>query len=438
MRKIAVHGGGYVGLVVASVFARLGHVVYLIEPDGERLRTLVSGESPISEPGLGASIADGVLSGRLRPIADSVAAADCSVHFVAVGTPPGINGAADESQLIEVAAGIGRVATVDSVIVVKSTVPIGASGRMLAEIQRNLLARGSRVSAQIVVSPEFLRAGSAYSDFNSPDRVVIGGSDSEALSLVRDLYLEFVPADRILVMDEPSAILVKYAANAMLATRISFMNEIAALAEVTGARIDAIQVGMGRDPRIGPDHLGAGIGFGGSCLPKDLAALQAMGLSHGIPMRIAHATDQVNLGQPHKVIEKLHALLGSLNGSVVAVWGSSFKEGTDDRREAPAARVMADLVAAGSTVRVYDPTLSALPASWATFEAAVVLTSSAAEAASGADAIVVATAEREFRDASLENIASTMRRKIIVDGRNVMDPDKVRSLGFTYLGFGRP
>jgi UDPglucose 6-dehydrogenase len=239
-------------------------------------------------------------------------------------------------------------------------------------------------------------------------------------------------------MDEPSAILVKYAANAMLATRISFMNEIAALAEATGARIDAIQVGMGRDPRIGPDHLGAGIGFGGSCLPKDLAALQAMGLSHGIPMRIAHATDQVNLGQPHKVIEKLHALLGSLNGSVVAVWGSSFKEGTDDRRESPAARVMADLVAAGSTVRVYDPTLSALPASWATFKAAVVLTSSAAEAASGADAIVVATAEREFRDASLENIASTMRRKIIVDGRNVMDPDKVRSLGFTYIGFGRP
>jgi UDPglucose 6-dehydrogenase len=357
---------------------------------------------------------------------------------VAVGTPPGINGAADESQLIEVAAGIGRVATVDSVIVVKSTVPIGASGRMLVEIQRNLLARGSRVSAQIVVSPEFLRAGSAFSDFNSPDRVVIGGSDGEALSLVRDLYLEFVPADRILVMDEPSAILVKYAANAMLATRISFMNEIAALAEATGARIDAIQVGMGRDPRIGPDHLGAGIGFGGSCLPKDLAALQAMGLSHGIPMRIAHATDQVNLGQPHKVVEKLHALLGSLSGSVVAVWGSSFKEGTDDRREAPAARVIADLVAAGSTIRVYDPTLSSLPTSWTAFEAAVVLTSSAAEAASGADAIVVATAEREFRDASLENIASTMRRKIIVDGRNVMDPDRVRSLGFTYLGFGRP
>ncbi len=437
MREIAVHGAGYVGLVVASVFAGLGHKVYLIEPDGERLRTLINGKSPINEPGLDKSIADGVSSDWLRPVADSRVAANCRVHFVAVGTPPGVNGTADESQLTEVAAGIGRFAAVDSVIVVKSTVPIGASARMLAEIQRNLRARGSGVSAQIIVNPEFLRAGTALSDFSAPDRVVLGGSDYEALSLVRDLYLAFVPADRILIMNEPSAILVKYAANAMLATRISFMNEIAALAEATGAHIDAIQMGVGRDPRIGRDHLGAGIGFGGSCLPKDLAALQAMGLSHGIPMRIAHATDQVNRGQPQKVVEKLHTLLGSLNGSVVAVWGSSFKEGTDDRREAPAARVIAHLIAAGSTIRVYDPTLSAIPASWAAFAAAVVLTSSAAEAAAGADAIVVATAEREFHDAALEEIAPTMRQRFIVDGRNVLNFEKARSLGFTYIGFGR-
>lgn len=438
LHTIAVHGGGYVGLVVAAALASRGHTIYLVEPQPQRHQALLRGASPVNEPGLEALIADGVSTGHLRPLLTADETVSCAVHFVTVGTPPTANGDTDETQLTEVAAVIGRIAVQDSVIVLKSTAPPGASTRMLAEVRRNLVGRQVQPQIHMVVNPEFLRAGSAVSDFIAPDRVVIGGSDARAVSMIREIYLGFAPADRILVMDEVSASLVKYAANAMLATRISFINEFAALADAVGADIESIRSGLALDSRIGPHHLGAGIGYGGSCLPKDLASLQAIARTEGTSMRIAAAVEQVNHEQPHKVARLLQHHLGGLSGMRISIWGASFKEGTDDMRQTPVASIVADVIAGGASVQLYDPRLATVPGEWAQFGPNISCATSALKSAEGADAIVIATSEHEFREIPLGEIRGLMRGRTILDGRNLLDPQAVRSFGLVYIGFGRP
>ena len=436
--KITVYGAGYVGLVAAACFAEAGHDVLVVDPNPERLQALQRGRVPFVEAGLDTLVAKGVASGKLTFSGDPEAAASHgTLHVLAVGTPSSADGSTDESQLISVAHTIGRGAASNVIVVVKSTAPVGAAERVLDEVRHEFSLRAVPYVAHVVVNPEFLRAGTSVKDFLEPDRVVVGGEDPESVATVASLYASFVPPEKILRMDATSASLVKYAANAMLATRISFMNELANLAEAVGADIAEVQRGIGADPRIGTKYLQPGMGYGGSCLPKDVASLISVGEDAGVTMGVARAVAEVNSIQAHRITEKLERHLGDLAGSTIAVWGIAFKSGTDDMRDAPSHIVIQDLVEAGAKVQAFDPAAGDGARRHYAAEKDVTVMSSAAEAAAGADALVIAADWPEFRSASPSELAGTLSERVVVDGRNLFDPAAMAAAGIIYSGIGR-
>lgn len=436
--KITVYGAGYVGLVAAACFAEVGHDVLTVDPNPERLQALQQGRVPFLEAGLDALVAKGVASGKLTFSGDpEVAASHGTMHVLAVGTPSSADGSTDESQLISVAHAIGRGAINNVIVVVKSTAPVGAAERVLDEVRHEFSLRAVPYAAQVVVNPEFLRAGSSVKDFLEPDRVVVGGDDADSVATVASLYASFVPPEKILRMDAASAALVKYAANAMLATRISFMNELANLAEAVGADVAEVQRGIGSDPRIGKEYLQPGMGYGGSCLPKDVASLISVGEVAGVTMGVARAVAEVNSVQAHRITEKLERHLGDLAGRTVAVWGIAFKSGTDDMRDAPSHILIQDLVDAGAKVQAFDPAAGDAARRHYAAEKDVTVVGTAAEATQGADALVIAADWPEFRSAPVRELANALSERVVVDGRNLFDPAAMAAAGITYSGIGR-
>lgn len=439
--KLSVIGTGYVGLVTGACLADVGNDVLCLDVDADKIRRLRAGDIPIHEPGLDQVVARSVAANRLRFTTEyREAVAHASVIFIAVGTPPSEDGSADLSHVLDCARELGRLIERDTLVVVKSTVPVGTNDRVRAALEEQLAARGVTCRVETASNPEFLKEGYAVDDFMRPDRIVIGVRDGHAAEVLRTLYLPFNRnRDRLIVMDVRSAELTKYAANAMLALRISFMNEVANLAEALGADIEHIRHGIGADPRIGPHFLYAGVGFGGSCFPKDLRALTHTALEHGQPAELLHAAVRVNARQRGLLAEKIARFFdGRLAGRTIALWGLAFKANTDDMREAPSLIFVDALTRAGATVRAYDPAAMDNARRLLDGNGSVQLVSSARAAVEGADALAVITEWLEFRSPDFDWLARTLRAKAVFDGRNLYDPATVRAAGLTYFGIGRP
>nr|HET7860610.1 UDP-glucose/GDP-mannose dehydrogenase family protein [Caldimonas sp.] len=439
--KVSVVGTGYVGLVTGACLADLGNDVVCLDIDEQKVAGLREGRIPIHEPGLAELVVRNSAAKRLRFTTDAgEAARHGRVQFIAVGTPPDEDGSADVRHVIAAARQIGRAMDGDRVVVNKSTVPVGTAAAVAQAIAAELKARGATHRASVVSNPEFLKEGSAIDDFMRPDRIVVGSDDADATELMRRLYAPFERNHaKLMVTDVASAELTKYAANAMLATRISFMNEMALLAEKLGADIDAVRRGIGSDPRIGRDFLYAGCGYGGSCFPKDVKALVRTADRAGVPTRLLAAVDAVNAHQKRVLVERIEERFGAdLAGTTFALWGLAFKPGTDDIREAPSAVVIAELTRRGARVRAYDPVAidAARRAHGAT--AGLEFAPSALAALEGADALVIVTEWKEFRSPDLDAMKGAMRRAVIFDGRNILDPRQARAAGFEYTGIGRP
>jgi len=427
-----VVGTGYVGLVVGTCLAENGNTVVCVDNDEGKIAALRRGEMPIYEPGLDEMIPRNVAEERLSFSTDLAAAVRASeIVFIAVGTPQGEDGSADMTHVLAVAQGVGRAMNGYKVLVNKSTVPVGTARRV-----REVVSRLTSHPFSIVSNPEFLKEGVAIDDFLKPDRVVVGTDDPRAEAVMRELYAPFVrTGNPILVMDLASAELTKYAANAMLASRISFMNEIASLCDRVGADVGEVRKGIGTDSRIGSSFLFPGIGYGGSCFPKDVKALRLMGREAGLPLHVVTAVDLVNDAQRVVLVPRIEAHLGGLPGKVIAVWGLAFKPRTDDLREAPALAVIEALLARGAAVRAYDP--KAVPAARRLLGDRVTFCHRSYEAVEGADALVLATEWNEFREPDFERVRALMRRPAIFDGRNIYNPRHLRELGFHYEGVGR-
>ena len=430
--NIGVVGTGYVGLVVGACLAENGNAVVCVDKDAEKIATLKGGEIPIYEPGLEELISRNVSEERLSfstDLDDAVRRSD--ILFVAVGTPQDEDGSADLTHVLEVARAIGQAMNGPKVIVNKSTVPVGTAARV-----RAVISEITRHPFSVVSNPEFLKEGVAVEDFLKPDRVVIGTDDPKVEALMRELYEPFMrTGNPILVMDQASAELTKYAANAMLASRISFMNEVANLCDKVGADVRQVRLGMGTDSRIGASFLFPGIGYGGSCFPKDVKALLRMGHDAGCEMQVVGAVDRANEAQKTILVPRRERFLGGFAGKVVAVWGLAFKPRTDDLREAPALAVIDRLLAGGAAVRAYDP--KAMPHARRYLADRVVFCNRSYEAVEGADALVLATEWNEFREPDFPRIKTLMRRPAIFDGRNIYNPQHLRTLGFYYEGIGR-
>ena len=431
--NITVVGTGYVGLVVGACLAETGNTVACADVDAAKIARLQENVLPIYEPGLDAYVERNQRSDRLRfttDVPEAIRSAD--VIFIAVGTPPDEDGSADLRHVLAVADQIGRHVTREVVVVTKSTVPVGTAERVAAAVGRN-----ARYPFHVCSNPEFLKEGAAVDDFMKPDRVVIGAETDYARTVMTELYAPFVRTGKpIIFMDIPSAEMTKYAANAMLATRISFMNEIANLCERTGANVDMVRRGIGTDERIGPAFLFPGPGYGGSCFPKDVRALVRTGEDYGTPLCILTAVDSVNERQKHRMFDKLReALGGHVAGARVAVWGLAFKPNTDDMREAPSLALIDDLLAAGAGVVAHDP--AAMPEAKRRLDGRVEFADGGYEALDAADALAVVTDWNEYRHPDFERIKQALRRPIVVDGRNLYDPAKMARLGFTYLSIGR-
>jgi len=438
--KVSVIGTGYVGLVTGACLADAGNHVFCCDIDAAKIATLNAGGLPIFEPGLEAVVARNRAAGRLvfsTDVAASVAHGE--LQFVAVGTPPGEDGSADLSYVVAAARTIGRHMKEYRVIVNKSTVPVGTADQVHAAIAEELAARGAKVPYSVVSNPEFLKEGAAIEDFMRPDRIVIGSEDERATGLLRQLYAPFQRnRERVMVMSVRSAELTKYAANAMLATRISFMNELANLAERIGADIEEVRRGIGSDPRIGYDFLYAGAGYGGSCFPKDVKALQRTSEQAGQPLRLLAAVDAVNEAQKGVLAAKIKARFGAdLSGRRFAVWGLAFKANTDDMREASSLVLIASLLEAGASVRAYDPVAGHEAAKLFAGEPRVELADSAAAALEGCDALCVVTEWQEFRSPDFEAVKARLKTPAIFDGRNLYDPAAMRRLGIEYHAIGR-
>jgi UDPglucose 6-dehydrogenase len=430
--KIGVIGTGYVGLVVGACLAENGNSVICVDKDEEKIGALLAGEIPIYEPGLDELVSRNVKEERLSFTSDLPAAVRRSeIVFIAVGTPQDEDGSADLRHVLAVAEQIGRSMNGHKVIVNKSTVPVGTAAKV-----REVVAKVSTHPFAVVSNPEFLKEGAALEDFLKPDRVVIGTDDPRIEALMRELYEPFVrTGNPVLVMDHASAELTKYAANAMLAARISFMNEMAGLCERLGGDVRNVRRGVGTDSRIGTSFLFPGIGYGGSCFPKDVKALIRMGAAAGLEMTLVRAVDGVNEAQKLVLLPRLREFLGTLAGKVVALWGLAFKPRTDDMREAPAVSLIQALLKEGAQVRAYDP--KAIPAAKQVFGDRVTFTARSYDAVEGADALVVATEWNEFREPDFGRIREHMRRPAIFDGRNLYNPQTLRDLGFHYEGIGR-
>jgi UDPglucose 6-dehydrogenase len=439
--KITIIGSGYVGLVSGACFADLGNDVLCLDLDEKKVATLQAGGIPIYEPGLESLVRHNVAAGRLRfttSVEDSVAHG--TVQFIAVGTPPDQDGSADMRHVLAAARNIGRHMTEYRVVVDKSTVPVGTSERVRAVIEAELKARGVTVPFGVVSNPEFLKEGAAVNDFMRPDRVVIGGTDERAIQIMRQLYSPVQRNhDRVMVMDPRSAELTKYAANAMLATRISFMNELANLAEKVGANIESVRQGIGSDQRIGYHFLYAGVGYGGSCFPKDIQALQHTAGEYGMSLTIVDAVEKVNRTQKQRILEKVRTRFGEhLDGRTFAVWGLSFKPNTDDMREAPSRVVIGGLLSRGARVRAYDPVAMEEARKIFAREPGVSFAGSTTAALDGADALIIVTEWKEFRSPDFDDMKKRLKAPVIFDGRNLYEPAHVLAAGFEYFSVGRP
>jgi UDPglucose 6-dehydrogenase len=430
--NITVVGTGYVGLVVGACLAETGNAVCGADVDEGKIASLEQNILPIYEPGLDSLVAKNQQAGRLTFTTDvAKAVRNADVVFIAVGTPPDEDGSADLRHVLAVAEQIGRHMTRELVIVTKSTVPVGTAAKVA-----EMVGRYATHPFHMCSNPEFLKEGAAVDDFMKPDRVVLGVDSDHARSVMAELYAPFVRTGKpIIFMDIPSAEMTKYAANAMLATRISFMNEIANLCEQVGANVDLVRRGIGTDSRIGPSFLFPGPGYGGSCFPKDVQALMCTARATGSALQVLEAVEAVNGAQKRRLFEKVSAALGDVAGTRVALWGLAFKPQTDDMREAPALTLIEQLLEAGAEVVAHDPV--AMPEAQRRLGDRIRYAESNYEAIEGADALIVVTDWNEYRHPDFGRILRSLRRPVVVDGRNLYDPAKLRGLGFTYDCFGR-
>lgn len=440
--RIAIFGTGYVGLVTGTCLAEVGHEVVCVDVDEAKIASLNRGQVPIFEPGLEPLVKANLSAGRLRFTTDP---ADALVHgdivFIAVGTPPDEDGSADLSHIIAVAGTIGRHMVRPGVVVIKSTVPVGTVDRVRGTISSVLAGRGIDIPFDVVSNPEFLKEGAAIEDCMRPDRIIIGSDNPASIELLRRLYAPFNRNhDRIVVMDPRSAELTKYAANAMLATKISFMNEIANIAEQVGADVEMVRRGIGSDPRIGWHFIYPGAGYGGSCFPKDMKALVSSAIRAGLDPVLLKAVEAVNERQKDHLfglIRRHFSGRGGVAGLTFAVWGLAFKPNTDDMREAPSQRLLARLWEAGASVRAYDPEAMHSARRLYGERDDLVLCDTDWQALEGADALVVVTEWKQFRSPDFGRIRSLLRECVVFDGRNVYDPGEVEKAGLAYYGIGR-
>ncbi len=431
--KLSVIGAGYVGLVAATCFAESGNDVVCVDIDEKKIRMLRKGECPIYEPGLTDYLVKNITEKRLSFTTDLTHAVEQSdVVFLALPTPQSEDGSADLQHVLKVAKQIGKAIKEYKIIVNKSTVPVGTADRV-----REVVGKETKVDFDIVSNPEFLKEGAAVNDFMKPERVVIGTRSQRALAVMQDLYAPFVrTGNPLIVMDERSAELTKYACNSFLAAKISFMNEVAGLCERIGADIDMVRSGMGTDSRIGPQFLFAGIGYGGSCFPKDVAALVKTAHDAGFPLHVLKAVEDVNKRQKQVIVEKVKKhFKGQLSGKSLAIWGLSFKPNTDDTREAPSLTVIELLLKEGVNLRVYDP--EAMQDMKKRIGSVVKYVDSNYDALKGAEALLLLTEWNEFRRPDFDRIKSLLKSPVIFDGRNVYNPKLMREKGFVYYGIGR-
>ena len=438
--KVTIFGSGYVGLVSGACLAEAGNHVVCLDIDATRVARLNQGEVPIHEAGLDALIRRNRASGRLEFTTDTDKAVDHGLfQLIAVGTPPGEDGSADLRHVLSVARAIGERLQRHAVVITKSTVPVGTADQVRSAVAGALAARGASIEFDMVANPEFLKEGAAIQDFMKPDRVVIGTDNPRSTELMRALYEPFTRNhDRLIVMDIRSAELTKYAANAMLATKISFMNELANIAERVGADIERVRIGIGSDPRIGYGFIYPGTGYGGSCFPKDVKALIRSAHEVGFETEILHAVEAVNERQKSILVRKLrHVLGGALEGARFALWGLAFKPNTDDMREAPSSVIIEELLAAGASVSAYDPIAMDEARRRYAGRARFTLTRDAYDAAAGADALLIATEWQEFRSPDFDRLRQLLVKPRIFDGRNLYDPSLLARLGFDYYAIGR-
>ena len=443
--KVTVIGTGYVGLVTGTCLAEVGNEVLCLDIDPKKIETLKNGGIPIYEPGLEDMVRRNVAAGRLSFTTDVEAAAHYGqIQFIAVGTPPDEDGSADLQYVVAAARNIGRYMTEFKLIVDKSTVPVGTADKVKAALQEELSKRGLKLEFSVASNPEFLKEGAAVEDFMKPDRIVIGTDSEQATALLRQLYAPFQRNhDRLTVMDVKSAELTKYAANAMLATRISFMNELAVLAEKLGADIEQVRHGIGSDPRIGYHFLYAGCGYGGSCFPKDVQALRRTAAENGIPLRVLDAVEEANDAQKQVLVNKLVARIGSdLRGKRIAMWGLAFKPNTDDMREAPSRAMMERLWEMGASVSAHDP--AGMEETHRIYGdridkngADLTLVDNPMDALKDADALLIVTEWKVFRSPNFDTVKALLKNPLIFDGRNLYDPQAMRDMGFEYFPIGR-
>ncbi|HEX6707038.1 MAG TPA: UDP-glucose/GDP-mannose dehydrogenase family protein [Albitalea sp.] len=438
--KITVIGTGYVGLVTGTCLAEMGNHVVCLDVDAAKIRILEEGGIPIHEPGLLEMVTRNRSAGRLQFTTDIVAAVNHgTLQFIGVGTPPDEDGSADLKYVIEAARNVGRHMTDYKVVIDKSTVPVGTADKVRTAIADELTQRGVSIDFAVVSNPEFLKEGAAVEDFMRPDRIIVGAEDERAILLMRAVYSPFFRShERLLVMDTRSAEFTKYAANSMLATRISFMNELALLAEKVGADIELVRKGIGSDPRIGYQFLYPGAGYGGSCFPKDVKALIKTGRGSGVELQVLQAVEAANERQKHVLVDKIVARFGEdLSGRELALWGLSFKPNTDDMREAPSRVIIAELARRGAKLRAYDPV--AMPEARRVLEGVSGLSfvDSPAAALAGADALVIITEWKEFKSPDFDTIKAQLKQPVIVDGRNLYEPQLMDTLGIEYHGIGR-
>ena len=438
--KVTVIGTGYVGLVTGACLAEMGNHVVCLDVDERKIALLNAGGIPIHEPGLEPIVARNRAAGRLQFTTDAAhAVGHGTIQFIGVGTPPDEDGSADLQCVLAAAASIGRHMTDLKVIVDKSTVPVGTADRVRETVAAELARRGVTLDFAVVANPEFLKEGAAVEDCMRPDRIIVGADDERAILLMRALYQPFMRNhDRLQLMDLRSAEFTKYAANAMLATRISFMNELALLAEKLGADIEQVRRGIGSDPRIGTHFLYPGAGYGGSCFPKDVKALIHAGLQQGLPLQVLTAVEAANERQKHVLVDKVVARFGEdLSGRTFALWGLAFKPNTDDMREAPSRVIVAELLRRGAAVRAYDPVAMDEARRVLAGHTGIEFAASAAAALEGADALLLVTEWKEFRTPDFEHIKATLKQPVVFDGRNQWDPALMRQFGIDYHGIGR-
>lgn len=438
--KITIFGSGYVGLVTGACFAEVGNDVLCVDIDEEKISRLKQGEIPIYEPGLEDMVVDNAREGRLRFTSDPAEGVTFGLfQFIAVGTPPDEDGSADLRHVLSVAKTIGSNMEDYRIIVDKSTVPVGTADLVSEQVKSALEERGVSIDYDVVSNPEFLKEGDAISDFMKPERIIVGVDNPRTKELLRNLYAPFNRShERFIAMDVRSAELTKYAANAMLATKISFMNEIANIAERVGADVEAVRHGIGSDSRIGFSFIYPGVGYGGSCFPKDVQALEKTAVKYGYDARILQAVEAVNHDQKVSLVDKMKGHFGNeLKGKTIALWGLAFKPNTDDMREAPSRRVIEELWAAGASVRAYDPVAMDEARRIYGERADLKLVETSEDALKGADALAVVTEWRVFRSPDFEVIKQELSNPVIFDGRNIYNPDLMEQLGITYYSIGR-